>query len=413
MRYVVLGASAAGINAAAAIRNIDQDGEIILVSEDKNIYSRCILHHYMCGERTLEGLNFVDENFMEQHRILWKKGVKAVGVSSTEKCVTLSDGEKLSFDRLLIATGSHSFIPPIPGISGAANAIGFHNLSDCELIMEQARKAEHIVIMGAGLVGLDVASGLIDYGKVLTLVDMKEHLLPMQLDNQSAESYQTAFREHGVNQLYNVGIQEAVCDENDRIVQVILTDGTKLPCDLLVITIGVRANVGFLEESGIETDRYGLVIDECGRTNVEGIFGAGDVTGHNPIWPAAVKEGMIAASNMAGKKRLMTDFFASKSTMNFQGIPTMSLGIHDAPDETYRVEVMEDDQGNYKKVIHKEGTIYGAILQGDLSYAGVLTQLIRRKIDVSKVKKPLFRIDYSDFFHMQDNYEFDYEGEEG
>ena len=165
----------------------------------------------------------------------------------------------------------------------------------------------------------------------------------------------------------------------------------------------------FLQDSGIECDKFGLIIDAEGKTNVEGVYGAGDVTGRNPIWPVAVKEGIIAASNMCGVKDEMTDFFASKSTMNFLGIPTMSLGINTPPDDTYEVEIESDDNGNYKKIIHKDGQIHGAIIQGDLSYAGVLTQLIRRKIDVSKLSKPLFKIDYADFFNEDDKFEFYYE----
>lgn len=412
MRYVVLGASAAGINGAAALRELDKDSEIVMVSEDIQIYSRCIMHHYMKGIRTLENLSFTEPDFIEKKNIIWKKGVKAVGIDVEKRFVRLSDGEELLFDKLLIATGSHAFIPPITGVTGAPNAVGFHNLSDCEAILEQAENSGHIVIVGAGLVGLDVASGLLEFGKSLSIVDMKEHMLPVQLDEYTAKKYQEAFRERGVNQYYGTGIEKAVCDEAGRIEQVKLTDGTVLPCDLLVLTAGVRANVDFLKNTGIEVDKFGLVIDECGKTNIDGIYGAGDVTGRHPIWPAAVKEGIVAASNMAGVNRNMKDFFASKSTMNFLGIPSMSLGIHDAPDDTYKTEVLEDDKGNYKKIIHKSGKIYGALLQGDLSYSGVLAQLIRRKIDVSKVKKPLFKIDYSDFFHMQDNFEFDYKGEE-
>ena len=86
----------------------------------------------------------------------------------------------------------------------------------------------------------------------------------------------------------------------------------------------------------------------------------------------------------------------------------MSLGINTPEDDSYQVDIEEDDKGNYKKVIHKDGIIYGAIIQGDLAYAGVLTQLIRRKIDISKVKKSIFRIDYSDFFNEKDNFEFQY-----
>jgi len=178
---------------------------------------------------------------------------------------------------------------------------------------------------------------------------------------------------------------------------------------LLIVTAGVRANIGFLNDSTIEVDKKGLVIDRSGRTNDSDVYGAGDVTGRGPIWPVAVKEGVIAGSNMVGVHREMTDFFTSKSTMNFFGIPTMSLGINEPLDSSYSVEIEEDNRGNYKKVIHKDGKIYGATLQGDLSYAGVLTQLIKENIDISKVKKPIFKIDYSDFFNITDNFEFSYE----
>jgi NAD(P)H-nitrite reductase large subunit len=177
----------------------------------------------------------------------------------------------------------------------------------------------------------------------------------------------------------------------------------------LIVAAGVRSNVNFLEGSGIETDKFGLLIDTFGKTNCEDIYGAGDVTGRNPIWPTAAKEAIIAASNMAGVKCEMTDFFASKSTMNFLDIPTMSLGINEPTDDTFKVEIQSDDKGNYKKIIHKDGKIYGAIIQGDLSYTGVLTQLIKNNIDISKVKKPIFKIDYSDFFNINENFEFTYE----
>ena len=210
-----------------------------------------------------------------------------------------------------------------------------------------------------------------------------------------------------------VGIRE-VCQQEGTVTSLKLTDGSELACDMLVVTAGVRPNIDFLKGSDVECDRFGLVIDRYGQTSVPDIYGAGDVTGRSPIWPAGVKQGMVAAVNMAmghganGRRATMDDFFASKSTMNFLGIPTMSLGIPERPDDSYDV-VMEDKDGIYRKVIHKNGKIYGAILQGDLSYGGVLTQLIARKIDVSKVKKPLFEIDYSDFFHTKENFEFYYE----
>ena len=158
------------------------------------------------------------------------------------------------------------------------------------------------------------------------------------------------------------------------------SDGTVIPCDFFVVTAGVRSNVEFLQDSGLELSRFGLVYGASGQTNDPDIYGAGDVSGLSPIWPVAVKEGMIAAANMCGVPEKMTDFFASKSTMRFLDISTMSLGNvnPDPEDRTIKVET-------YRK------------------------GMIARKIDVTKVKKPLFEIDYSDFFHEKANLEFAYE----
>jgi NAD(P)H-nitrite reductase large subunit len=233
-------------------------------------------------------------------------------------------------------------------------------------------------------------------------------MLPIQLDKHSATVYEKAFEKEGLKQYYSNGIA-LVGSENGVVKRVVLKNGKILPCDLLISAAGIRSNIEFLKESEVNYDNKGLLFDEKGETNIPNIYGAGDVSGRAPIWPVAVKEGIIAAYNMSGIEKSMDDFFASKATMNFLGIPTMSLGITSGYDESYIEEIDLDNLGNYKKIIHKDGVIHGAILQGDLSYAGILTQLIRLKIDVSKVKKRLFDIDYSDFFHTTENFEFTYD----
>lgn len=408
MRYVVLGSSAAGINAVRELRRLDPGADIVLVSQDEAIYSRCILHHYLGGQRDLERLCFAEKDFADLYRVDWKKGRACVGLDRSGKKVALDNGERVGYDKLLIATGSHTWIPPVENLNKAQNVIGFRNIGDIEVLKKAAKTAKHIVVMGAGLVGLDCACGFLELGVKVTLVEMAGWLLSKQLDQRAAKTYQDAFEKEGVAQYYGVGIAKAVLDEEGLVTEVILTDGKTLPCDYVVVTAGVRANVEFLEGSGLELSRFGLVYDASGQTSDPDIYGAGDVSGTSPIWPAAVKQGIIAASNMAGVERKQTDFFASKSTMNFLGIPSMSLGDvnGDGPDLT--VEVRED-KNSYKKIVHKNGKIVGAILQGDLAYGGILQQLIAHKIDVSRVKKPVFDIDYSDFFHMSDNFEFYYD----
>lgn len=407
MRYVVIGSSAAGVNGAKELRRLDPRAEIILISKDREIYSRCILHHYLGGERTKEQLCFVEQDFAERYGIVWKKDCACTGLDRKRKEVFLDSSETVAYDKLLIATGSHTFFPPVENLKEADNVIGFRNIDDIEDMKAKAAHMEHIVVMGAGLVGMDCVSGFLELGKKPVLVEMGGWPLTKQLDERAADAYIRAMKERGVDQYYSTGIGKVLMNERGGVSGVILSSGKELPCDYLVVTAGVRANVEFLADTGITLSRFGLVYDETGKTNDDDIYGAGDVSGLRPIWPVAVKEGIIAASNMAGVRRKMTDFFASKSTMNFFGIPTMSLGKNQ-PEEGDTAEI-DERRGCYKKIIHKNGKIEGALLQGDLAYGGILQQLIAHRIDVSKVKKPVFDIDYSDFFHVKDNFEYYYD----
>ena len=408
MRYIIIGSSAAGINAIRELRKYDKEGEVILVSKDEHIYSRCILHQYLSGERNLERLNFAEKDFDKIYRVNWMKGREAVALKTKDHILVLDGGEELSYDKLLVATGSHTFIPPIKGLSEADNYIGFRNIDDIEVLREVPKTAENIVVLGSGLIGIDCATGFLHMGVKVVLVDFAGWLLNKQLDERAAKTYIDAFEKNGVKQYYGVGVKEVHVNDRHKICEIELSDGTLLPCDFFVITAGVRSNVEFLKDSGLELSKFGLVYDEFGCTSDPDVYGAGDVSGLSPIWPVAVKEGMIAAANMTGKKEKMTDFFASKSTMSFLGIHTMSLGMVTPPDDSYRVDIFDRD-GVYKKIVSKDGVIVGALLQGDLAYGGVLQQMIARKIDVRKVKKPLFEIDYSDFFHEKTNLEFAYD----
>ena len=407
MRYIVVGASAAGISGAKTLRELDKDAEIILVSKDENVYSRCILHHYISGHRDIEALDFTDRDFFEKYNIEWKKGLEVKSIDDREHIIGLSNGESLKYDKILLATGASAFIPPVENLREAKNVVGLRNLEDAIKIKEEAEKVKNVVVLGAGLVGIDAIAGLAGKNLNVTLVEMGDRVLPIQLDKYASSKYEKRFEDAGVKLKLGVRAEKVLIDENKNPKALLINTGEEIPCELIIVATGVRSNVAFLKDSSIETDRFGLIINEKGETNARDVYGAGDITGRNPIWPTAVKEGIIAANNMVGNEIFMEDFFGSKNTMNFLGLTTMSLGVVNVPDDSYTEEI--DISGeNYKKIIHKDGKIYGAIIQGDLSYAGVLTQLIKEKIHVSKVKKPLFEIDYADFFNIKENLEYTY-----
>lgn len=407
MAYVVVGASAAGINAAKTLREINKDIEIILVSKDEYVYSRCILHHFLDGRRDIEDLDFSPGEFFKKYDIKWMKGVEVTGIDTKEKKLKLDNGEDLPYEKVVLATGASSFLPPIENLRTANNVIGLRNLDDAIRIKEIAPKVKNIIILGAGLVGVDAMAGLLDYDAKVTMIEMGDRILPLQLDHYAANVYIERLKEEGVDFRFNVRAEKVIVDENNNPVAIKLNTGEEVPGELIIACTGVRSNVGFLEGSGIECDKFGLIFNPKGETNVKDVYGAGDISGRNPIWPTAVKEGLIAANNMCDKEIYMEDFFGSKNTMNFCGVATMSLGTVIKPDDTYK-EAVEVKGKDYKKIIHKDGVIYGAIVQGDLSYVGILTQIIKDKINVDRVKKPIFQIDYSDFFNEKQNLEFVY-----
>ncbi|MBR5577710.1 MAG: NAD(P)/FAD-dependent oxidoreductase, partial [Lachnospiraceae bacterium] len=373
-------------------------------------YSRCIMHHYLAGKRNMEQLNFAEDNFAELYNIHWMKGRECVGVEPYKKKVILENGEEVTYDKLLIATGAKTTLPSVENLDRAKNVVGFRNIEDANRLKEAVKTRKHILVIGAGLAGIDCVSGLLEAGGMPTIVEREGWMMIYQLDEKAAATYQEAFDKRGVKQFYGVTVEEVILNEADEITEVKLSNGQILPCDFIIVTTGVRANVDFLKGSGIEVNQFGLLYDDMGMTSEEDVYGAGDVSGMNPIWPTAVKEGIVAASNMVGIEAELVDFFVSKATMNFLGIPCMSLGVVNPYGHHYKVETRELP-GSYKKIVHKDGKIEGAVLQGDLSYCGVLQQLIALRVDVSKVSKPLFDIDYSDFFNIEKNFEFYFEDE--
>ena len=346
MRYVVIGASAAGISGAKTLRELDKNAEIVLISKDENVYSRCILHHYISSHRDVDALNFTGKEFFEENNITWMKGLEVKALNDKEQTLELSNGETLSYDKLLVCSGASAFIPPVPGLREGNNVVGLRNLDDAILIKEQAKKVKNVVVLGAGLVGIDAVSGLLGQGLNISLVEMSNKILPLQLDKHASDVYEKKFIEEGVSLKLDVKAEKLLLDENNNPKALVLNTGEEVPCELVIVATGVRSNVAFMENSNVECDRFGLIIDAKGQTNIENIYGAGDVTGRNPIWPTAVKEGIIAAHNMLGKEMVMTDFFGSKNTMNFVGIATMSLGMVEPADETYIVETKVEDNNS-------------------------------------------------------------------
>lgn len=406
MRHVILGASAAGISAAQTLRELDNDSEIIMISEDVSVYSRCMLHHLISGEKTLNNLNFSGKDFFEINRINWISGKKAEKLHGSKKEIVLNDGETISFDNLLIATGSSSFFPPIKNLREADGVFGLRTVEDAYKIINASANSESALIVGAGLVGIDAVLGLINKNINISIVEISDRLLPLQLDKQASSKYEQLFKEKDVHIYTSTSLSEVVVNNENHVIAAKLGNGMEVSCDMIIVAAGIRPNMSFINTNEIDTNK-GIVINEKCETSMQHIYAAGDVTGLTPIWPMAVKQGKVAAYNISRKEKLLDDNFSFKNSMNFLGLDTVSIGIIDIPDASYCVDTFIT-KNVYKKIITKDNIIVGALLQGDISYVGVLTYLIKNKINLSNINKSIFDIDYSDFFSMKANGEFQY-----
>ncbi len=403
MKYVIVGVGVAGIEAAKEVRKRDADGDILMISADAQIHSRCMLHKFIAGERDEKGLDFTELDFFEKYRIHWKSGVRVKGVCPEEKEIILDDGGRVGYDKLLLANGADSFIPPVGDLRKASNVYGLRNLSDAQAIVKEAEDAKEVLVIGSGLVGLDAAYGLLERGKKLTIVEMVDQILPVQLDAHGAAAYQELFEKAGVRFVLGRRASEAVCEADGKIHKVKLDNGEELACDLLIVAAGVRPAIGCLEGSGVACER-GITVDSHMRTTCQDIYAAGDITGRSGIWPNAADQGRIAGRNMCGVEAEYTDIYAMKNTINFFGLVTLCVG-RIRPEEGDDIRIKED-RTQYKRVILKDGKVEGVLLQGDIAHAGTWQYLIKNQIDVSGIGKDIFDVSYADFYFTGEKGEY-------
>lgn len=405
MMYVILGVGAAGISAAKTIRQHDKDASVIMISSDRSVHSRCMLHKYISGERDEKTISFVPEGFFEEENIYWYPETCASQIDTDGQNVILDDGTKIHYDKLLIATGADSFIPPVGDFRTASNVYGLRNLSDAQAIRERGKTAGKVLVIGAGLVGLDAAYGFLEEGKDVTVVEMAERILPLQLDACAGKEYQKLFEQAGCRFLLGRKAEQTVLDRENAVTTVILDDGTEIGCDLVIVAAGVRPAIACVKGSRIFADRF-IQVDEYMQTTCKDVYAAGDVTGIAGIWPNAMKQGAVAGSNMCGIRQQYLDRYGMKNTINFFGLTTLSLGrgVEADGDEV----IVREDRRNYKRAIIRDGKLDSILLQGDIDYSGIYQYLIKNGIELGDKKDRIFDLSFADYYGVLDDGQYEY-----
>jgi NAD(P)H-nitrite reductase large subunit len=322
--------------------------------------------------------------------------------------VKLAGGDTLPYDRLLVATGGDPFIPPIEGMTGKEKVFTFTTWNDAARLKGIAHDIERVVVIGGGLIGLKAAEGLHLIGKQVTIVELADRILSAAFDRPAGRIVARKMKAEGIELLTE---ETVVRIEGDgaEISGVTLKSGEFVPCDTVIVAIGVRPACGFLKGSGVEVNRGALVNDQM-ESSVKGIYAAGDVaeardffTGLKnpmPLWPDAYIQGDIAGVNMAGGLKGYLGGVAMNSIEIFK-TPTISVGVTNPPEQNDYETLTYLDQENfqYRKVVLQGSLLVGAVLVGNVDRAGIFAGLIRERIDVTPFRGNLLAPDFG-FIHL-------------
>jgi nitrite reductase (NADH) large subunit len=392
MKYLIAGNGVAGTSAAEQIRKYDPEGEVTVVTDEEiPFYYRLRLNEFIAGEIDVDKLIAKKENWYRDQRIDLKLGVRLVGGDASGRTVEDADGRKYSYDRLLIATGSHSFIPPIKGAE-VKGVYALRSISDARAIINAAGKSTDVVLIGGGLLGLEAGNALRKLGKKVCVVEFFPRLLPRQLDGKGAELLRTIMEGMGFS--FRLGAKTSEIAVADEVKSVELEGGESLPAQMVVISAGVRPNLELADALGLEKDK-GIKIDDRLQTSVTDIFAAGDVAEHRGIpygiWPAAMEQGKIAGANMASGSEEYTGTTMA-NTLKVVGVDLASAGDIDAEGKLEsKTEVRE---GVYRKIVLEGGVIKGCIMLGDTKGFNEITRAMKAGTDVSGFKDKLVAEDF-------------------
>jgi 3-phenylpropionate/trans-cinnamate dioxygenase ferredoxin reductase component len=307
--HIIVGASLAGAKAAETLREDGFDGRVVLIgTEDERPYERPPLSKdYLRGEVGREKVYVHDESFYSEHDIELRLGTTAIDLDTSSNELTLDDGDRLSYDRLLLATGSEPRRLAIPG-ADLDGVLYLRSVHDSDALRERLDRGGAVVVVGAGWIGAEVAASARQRGLEVTVVEPASVPLERVMGAEVGAIYRDIHTDHGVEMLMGTGVEAFEGDE--AVERVRTSDGRVIECDFVVVGVGVQPRIQLAARAGLDVDN-GILVDEHLETSLPGVFAAGDVANaRHPFygerirvehWANALHQGPAAARNMLGQ----------------------------------------------------------------------------------------------------------------
>jgi len=385
MKLVVIGNGVAGITTARSVASQGADIDIhVFSSEPYAYYPRPRLVELLAGELTEEQMALHSRDWYEQRGIHTETARCVKTLGPKEHKIGFADGSVTGYDKLVLATGAHAWVPPIPGadLEGVST---LRTLADALALRDASRQHKRAVIIGGGLLGLDTAVALQANDLKVTVLEVLPWLLPRQLDREGAAVLQGILERRGLRVL--TGEQCIGIEGSDRVARLQLKSGPAIDADLVVVSAGVRSNTDLARDAGLACNR-GVIVDNMMRTSDSDIYAVGDVAEFNGfVWgiiPAALSQARVAAAQLTGDTTTVYEDIVPSTTLKVTGIDLTSVGEVNADGGDYQhVRYASEAEGIYKKLVVKDGRVVGGILLGDRGDVRAVNRLINRGTDIS------------------------------
>ncbi|HCX89829.1 MAG: hypothetical protein CO106_12730 [Deltaproteobacteria bacterium CG_4_9_14_3_um_filter_44_9] len=409
MQYIIIGASAAGMAAAEAIRRLDSEGSVTVLSDEQDMpYFRPMLPFIVSGKKKFPEMMLIGQGPYRGANIDVRINSRVEAVNTADQKVSIKSGEELPYDKLLIATGS---VPNIPSDIAGVEAEGvfvLRTIADACAMAHRAETARHAVMLGGGLLNLKAAFALLERGMDVTLIVKSPEVLSKLMEPDDTVLIRNALNKAGLKLVTGSSVTRILSDSSG-VIGVLLDSGREIPCQMVCIGKGIRANVEFLDKSGILVNQ-GVVVDKFTRSNIQNVFAAGDVavtldpiTGERIVtglWTNAAEMGSCAGRNMAGQPGIYSGTFGILNAAQVADEPFVSMGIVHTKGTAYEIHITATPETYRKLVFTPDGTrLVGALFIGDISKAGLYRYIIREMMPIKDIKSEIVnhRLHYGHF----------------